>query len=167
MTQSHVTPGTSASNTISPRTPSSDILVYKITGAEAWQSAIRTGVLEASSVDVRDGFVHLSASHQVAETARRYFAGQPGLMLVAWRSSDLAPGLKWEASRGGDVFPHQYGALPIERALWAEPLPLGPDDAPDVDGAIARAASRHPGSAGAEAATTSQPTSKPSTGTAA
>ncbi len=155
MTQSHVTPGTSASNAISSGTSSSDISVYKITSAEAWQSAVRTGVLEASAVDVRDGFVHLSAGHQVAETARRYFAGQPGLMLVAWRCGDLAPGLKWEESRGGDLFPHQYGALPIERALWAEPLPLGPDDTPDVDGAIARAASRHTGS------------SKPTTGTAA
>jgi uncharacterized protein (DUF952 family) len=154
MTQSHVTPGTSASNAISSGTSSFDTLVYKITGAEAWQSAVRTGVLEASAVDVRDGFVHLSAGHQVAETARRYFAGQPALMLVAWRCGDLAPGLKWEASRGGDLFPHQYGALPIERALWAEPLTLSPDDAPDVDGAIARAASRHTGA------------SKPSTGTA-
>jgi uncharacterized protein (DUF952 family) len=28
-------------------------------------------------------------------------------------------------SRGGDLFPHLYGELPLSAVRWAKPLPLG------------------------------------------
>ena len=34
---------------------------------------------------------------------------------------------RWEPSRGGDLFPHLYGALPLAAVLWVKPLPLGAD----------------------------------------
>jgi uncharacterized protein (DUF952 family) len=37
------------------------------------------------------------------------------------------PALKWEPSRGGDLFPHLYAALPAGAALSVTPLPLGAD----------------------------------------
>jgi uncharacterized protein (DUF952 family) len=35
--------------------------------------------------------------------------------------------LKWEASRGGNLFPHLYADLPLGAVLWEKPLPLGQD----------------------------------------
>ncbi len=81
--------------------------------------------IHGSADDVRDGFIHLSAAHQVAGTAAKYFRDQPELLLVAFDAAGLGPALKWEPSRGGDVFPHLYSPLPTARALWTKPLPLG------------------------------------------
>lgn len=81
------------------------------------------GVFSGSAVDHADGFIHLSAAHQVRETARRHFAGGEGLVLVAFPGESLK-GLKWEASRGGDLFPHVHGMIPASAALWVRPLPF-------------------------------------------
>jgi uncharacterized protein (DUF952 family) len=35
----------------------------------------------------------------------------------------LSSELKWEPSRGGDLFPHLYAALPLNAVRWARPLP--------------------------------------------
>jgi uncharacterized protein (DUF952 family) len=99
-------------------------LIYKICSAEEWDAAKKTGAFTGSPVDLHDGFIHLSASHQVRETALRHFRGREGLVLVAFAAEDFGAGLKWEASRGGDLFPHVYGELPVARALWVEPLPF-------------------------------------------
>jgi uncharacterized protein (DUF952 family) len=48
-------------------------------------------------------------------------------MLVAVDAAVLGEALKWEPSRGGDLFPHLYGALGLDAVLWAVPLPLGAD----------------------------------------
>ncbi|MBL8905579.1 MAG: DUF952 domain-containing protein [Rhizobiales bacterium] len=100
-------------------------LIYKICPADAWREAEEKGTFAGSAIDRRDGFIHLSAAHQLRETARRHFAGQEGLVLVAFESEDFGADLKWEASRGGDLFPHVYGVLPAASARWAMPLILG------------------------------------------
>lgn len=97
--------------------------LYKIISAAEWAEAVARGRFEGAAVDHRDGFIHLSAAEQVRETARRHFAGQEGLLLVAFREADLA-NLKWEPSRGGALFPHVYGAIDPARAVSAVPLPL-------------------------------------------
>ncbi len=98
-------------------------ILYKILPAAEWRAAVAKGVFEGSAVDLKDGFIHLSAANQVRETAARHFAGQEDLLLVAFREADL-PGLTWEPSRGGDLFPHVYGAIPAGLAVSAEALPL-------------------------------------------
>ena len=35
--------------------------------------------------------------------------------------------LRYEPSRGGDLFPHLYAPLPLSAVLWVKPLPLGAD----------------------------------------
>ena len=105
-------------------------LVYKLIDRPAWEAAAAKGVFEGSAVDLADGFIHLSSAFQAPETARRYFAGQSDLLLVAIDAEDLGVGLRWEPSRGGDLFPHLYGSLPTAMALWTRPLALGPDGAP-------------------------------------
>jgi uncharacterized protein (DUF952 family) len=96
--------------------------IYKICERAAWQEAERDGIYRGSAVDRHDGFIHFSTAAQVAETAAKHFAGQKDLMLIAVDAAGLGPGLKWEASRGGDLFPHLYAALPIKPVLWARPL---------------------------------------------
>jgi uncharacterized protein (DUF952 family) len=97
--------------------------IYKICTAAEWAEAERLGHYAGSAVDVRDGFIHFSTARQVAETARRHFAGQSGLVLVTVDPARLPMALKWEASRGGDIFPHLHGPLPADAATDVQPLP--------------------------------------------
>lgn len=85
--------------------------VYKIAARADWDAALQIGRFEGAAIDLRDGYIHLSAAAQAPETARLYFAGQAGLVLLKIDAVMLAPALKWEASRGGDLFPHLYGPL--------------------------------------------------------
>jgi uncharacterized protein (DUF952 family) len=101
--------------------------IYKICEGTHWREAERGGVFRGAGVDERDGFIHLSTAAQVRETAAKHFAGAKELMLVAVDADALDGALKWEVSRGGDLFPHLYGALPLVAVLWARPLPLGAD----------------------------------------
>lgn len=98
-------------------------ILYKICSRAEWDAAMAAGRYEGSAVDHRDGFIHLSAGHQLRETAARHFAGQEGLVLVAFDEAALGD-LKWEPSRGGALFPHVYGTIPVVKALWMKPLPL-------------------------------------------
>ena len=98
-------------------------VVYKICPRESWLAATRTGALPRSAVDARDGFVHLSSAAQVRGTAERHFAGQRDLVLLAVVPERLAPGaLRWEPSRGGELFPHLYDELRPEHVARVDPL---------------------------------------------
>ena len=101
--------------------------IYKICETALWRAAERAGVFAGAEVDARDGFIHFSSAKQVAETAARHFAGAADLMLIAVDAEALGGALKWEVSRGGDLFPHLYGTLPLEAVRWTKPLPLGAD----------------------------------------
>ena len=105
---------------------------YKILPRADWEAAAAQGRYDGSPVDVQDGFIHLSAASQAAETARKYFAGQSGLVMVRFETDDLGPALRWEPSRGGALFPHLYASLPTALALEARDLPLGPDGIPQL-----------------------------------
>jgi len=97
--------------------------IYKICEQEAWRAAEADGAFRGSDVDVRDGFIHFSTATQVAATAVKHFAGQHGLVLVAVDADALGPALKWERSRGNDLFPHLHAPLPLSAVRWARPLP--------------------------------------------
>jgi uncharacterized protein (DUF952 family) len=97
--------------------------IYKICEREAWRAAEAAGAFHGSDVDRRDGFIHFSTAAQVAETAAKHFAGQSDLVLVAVDGEALGPALQWERSRGNDLFPHLYAALPLSAVRWARPLP--------------------------------------------
>jgi uncharacterized protein (DUF952 family) len=101
-----------------------DSLVFKILDAEAWERAVAAGRFDGAEIDIADGFIHLSAADQVAETARLHFAGREGLVLVAIPAERLGDALRWEESRGGALFPHLYGPLDPALALWVRPMPL-------------------------------------------
>jgi uncharacterized protein (DUF952 family) len=96
--------------------------IYKICEREVWRAAEATGTFRGSDVDLRDGFIHFSTAAQVAETAAKHFAKRSGLMLVAVDGKALGPALKWDRSRGNELFPHLYAALPLSAVRWARPL---------------------------------------------
>jgi uncharacterized protein (DUF952 family) len=98
--------------------------IYKICSRPLWEEAQRDGVFKGAAVDLRDGFIHFSTASQVHETAARHFAGIADLVLIAVDAAVLADALRWEPSRGGDLFPHLYGLLPFAAVLWMQPLPL-------------------------------------------
>jgi uncharacterized protein (DUF952 family) len=102
-------------------------VIYKICPEADWRDAERAGVYRGMPIDHRDGFMHFSTAGQVAETAAKHFAGGRDLMLIAVDGDRLGDKLRWEPSRGGALFPHLYGDLPVSAVLTAEPLPLGAD----------------------------------------
>ena len=99
------------------------VTIYKICEEALWQAAEAAGRLCGSSDDERDGFIHFSTAAQLAETAAKHFARKSQLILVAVDADELGSQLKWERSRGGDLFPHLYAPLPLEAVRWVQPLP--------------------------------------------
>ena len=90
--------------------------IYKICPEPLWRDAEAAGRFDGAAIDLTDGFIHFSTAEQVRETAARHFAGEPELLLIAVDPEALGAALRYEPSRGGALFPHLYG-----------PLPLGPD----------------------------------------
>ena len=103
-------------------------LIYKICPEPLWRDAERAGVFTGAAIDLADGYIHFSTAVQVAETAARHFAGQRGVVLVAVDAEALGDALRYEPSRGGDLFPHLYAPLSLDAVRRVEPLPLGDDE---------------------------------------
>ncbi len=99
-------------------------IIYHLARQHAWDAAQKTGTYTGTAEDRTDGFIHFSTAQQVAESAARHRAGEADLVLIATDSDDLGTPLKWEKSRGGAMFPHLYGELPVSHVRSAAPLPL-------------------------------------------
>jgi uncharacterized protein (DUF952 family) len=106
--------------------------IYKICPAPAWREAERRGVFQGSADDRRDGFIHFSTAAQLPGTAAKHFAGQAGLLLIAVDASSLGEALRWEPSRGGELFPHLYGDLGLGTVTGTADLRLRPDGSHDL-----------------------------------
>jgi uncharacterized protein (DUF952 family) len=102
-------------------------IIYKLCELTQWHRAEQEGRFLGAAVDLRDGFIHFSTAEQVVETAAKHFAGIDDVVLVAIEADALGSALKWEPSRGGDLFPHLYSTLPLTAVHWVEPLTRGPD----------------------------------------
>ena len=98
-------------------------LIYKILPRAEWTAAEAKGEFTGSGIDVADGYIHFSDAAQKDETLRLHFAGRTDLVLVAVEAGSLGATLKWEASRGGALFPHLYGPLPVALAASVETIP--------------------------------------------
>lgn len=101
--------------------------IYKIIDTAAWENFQAAGSFAGAPVDLADGYIHFSAAHQVAGTLEKHFAGRADLWLLAIRPGLLGDALKWEVSRGGDLFPHLYATLTLSAVITAAPLALGAD----------------------------------------
>ncbi|MGZ5805295.1 MAG: DUF952 domain-containing protein [Xanthobacteraceae bacterium] len=92
--------------------------IYKILAADEWRAAERDGIYRGSADDKRDGFIHFSSAEQTPGTYDKYFSGKADLVLAAIDAAALGVSLKWETSRGGALFPHLYGDLPLSAVRW-------------------------------------------------
>ena len=86
---------------------------YKILTSDQWAQFQADGVFHGAPVDLADGYIHLSAADQVAGTLDKHFGGQTPLVVAEVDLAVLGDTIKWEASRGGALFPHIYGPLPM------------------------------------------------------
>lgn len=103
---------------------SNDNLIYKVVTRDQWEAARKAGVFRGAPIDIEDGYIHFSTDQQVRETVAKHFANQSDLLLVAIETESLGDSLKWEPSRGGDLFPHLYDDLHFSNVVWEEELPL-------------------------------------------
>lgn len=111
-------------------------IIYKICPEMLWREAEKVNSFTGAPIDIQDGYLHFSTGKQVKETANKHFSGQVDLLLIAIDADKLSPDLRYEPSRGGDLFPHLYAPLALSAVLWVKPLPLGPDGRhvfPDLD----------------------------------
>jgi uncharacterized protein (DUF952 family) len=108
------------------------MLIFKVLTAEQWAALDREGSTAGAPVDLADGYIHFSTAAQLPGTLAKHFAGAQGLALAAVDADSVDDALKWEPSRGGDLFPHLYRRLFLADVLWMKPLPVGADGSHDI-----------------------------------
>jgi uncharacterized protein (DUF952 family) len=94
---------------------------YKVLTAEQMR-ALEADAFQGAPIDLADGYIHLSTSDQLTETVDKHFAGQSDLWVAAIDLDALGDTIKWEESRGGALFPHIYGRMPLEVVIAYGPL---------------------------------------------
>jgi uncharacterized protein (DUF952 family) len=102
---------------------------YKVLTADQMATLERDGRFDGAPVDVADGYIHLSTADQLTETVDKHFAGQHDLHVAAVDLGSFDAALKWEESRGGQLFPHLYGPLLLETVIAYGPLERNDDGA--------------------------------------
>lgn len=90
---------------------------YKVLTAEQWAQFKADGVFHGAPVDLADGYIHLSAAGQLQGTLDKHFADRDGLVIAEVNLAALGDTVKWEVSRGGALFPHIYGSLPMSAII--------------------------------------------------
>jgi len=94
-----------------------DTIAYKLLLGPELLALERDGTFAGAPIDLADGYIHMSTAAQIDETARRYFADKPDVHVVAVDVEALGEAVRWESSRGGDLFPHLYAALTMDSVL--------------------------------------------------
>lgn len=103
-----------------------DATAYKILTGDQ-MTELETGSFKGAPVDLADGYIHLSTAEQLRGTLDKHFVGQEGLWLAAVDLDALGDAVKWEESRGGQLFPHIYGDLPLDAVTAYSELHYEPD----------------------------------------
>jgi uncharacterized protein (DUF952 family) len=99
---------------------------YKVLTADQMRD-LEADRFAGAPIDLADGYIHLSTRDQLTETVDRYFAGQSDLWVAAVDLAALGDTVRWEESRGGALFPHIYGAMPLETVIAYGPLDRNDD----------------------------------------
>ena len=104
--------------------------VYRVISKEDWIMAQDTGLIPRCDSDNRDGFVHLSTSDTMLETAQLYFDPEEHPLIIEILASMLGPDLCWESvpSRGDQLFPHLYAeGIPLHTVIAQISLQTEPE----------------------------------------
>jgi len=97
-------------------------VAYKVLTANQMETLEHDGTFTGAPVDLADCYIHLSTAAQLDETVAKHFAGQENLHIAAVDLPVLGDAIVWEPSRGGQLFPHIYAALPLSAVLAYGPL---------------------------------------------
>lgn len=110
-------------------------IAWKVLTASQLAMLLAEGSFAGAPVDLADGYIHLSTAEQLPETLAKHFAGQSDLHLAAVDLAALGDFVRWEPSRGGQLFPHLYRALPLTAVISHEALTRfnPPPDGEDFD----------------------------------
>lgn len=95
---------------------------YKVLTGPQLAELLGSGSFAGAPVDLEDGFIHLSTAGQLPETVRKHFAGQADLWVAEIDLVALHDLVRWEPSRGGQLFPHVYGELMLAVVAGHGPL---------------------------------------------
>lgn len=101
--------------------------IYKIASSEVTAAARASGTFTGMPIDEKDGYIHFSTAAQLPDTLSLHFRGQMDLVLLAVRTLKVETQLRWEVSRGGELFPHVYGAFPMSAVAWSAPIEVAAD----------------------------------------
>lgn len=96
--------------------------IFKVMGRLEWERVQAEGVYRGSADDLRDRYMHFSTRAQLPGTLAKHFAGRSDLVLVEVDAGRLGEALRWGASRGGELFPHLYGELPLSAVVGVSPI---------------------------------------------
>lgn len=104
--------------------------LYHLALSEEWREARAAGVYTRSTRGrslEQVGFLHASLAHQIAGTYTRFYkdAGKVVLLHIDLeRLADAGVPVQLEpAAESGELFPHLYGALPLEAVVLVETFP--------------------------------------------
>jgi uncharacterized protein (DUF952 family) len=100
-------------------------VIFHIATEAGWASALARGMYTADLE--AEGFIHCSEADQYLWVANQRFAGRTDLVLLHIDEARLRVPVRRENLEGGTrLFPHIYGALPIDAVVHFEPLRPGP-----------------------------------------
>jgi len=102
-------------------------VAYKVLTSDQMAKLLADGTFAGAPIDLADGYIHLSTAAQLAETVAKHFAGQSGLHIAKVELAQLGDLVRWEPSRGGQLFPHIYGVLPLATVSTHGPLEFDDD----------------------------------------
>jgi uncharacterized protein (DUF952 family) len=94
-----------------------ELVAYKVLTAAQFAELEHHGFFPGAPADLADGYIHMSTAAQLDETVARHFAGQEDLTVAAIDLGALGEAVKWEPSRGGELFPHLYGPLTLDSLI--------------------------------------------------
>jgi uncharacterized protein (DUF952 family) len=97
-------------------------IAYKVLTAGQLIELEHHASFAGAPVDLADGYIHMSTAAQLDETLAKHFAGQKELTVAAVDLAALGDAVRWEPSRGGQLFPHLYGALTLDSLIAYGPL---------------------------------------------
>lgn len=101
--------------------------IYHLVPPQVWEKALLEERYLPASLKT-EGFIHLSTEDQLLESARLHLGQFEELVVLRLVVKRIKDDLKWEESRGGELFPHLYGPLPweaIENTIFLERQPDG------------------------------------------
>ena len=98
--------------------------IYKICTESEWQEAKNKGQLIGTKKDIEDGFIHFSGDKQVSGILKKFYQNQKNLILLKVDTLKLDH-LIWEQASDGNMFPHLYSSLDMNRVVDEFTISLG------------------------------------------